>query len=192
VTENRDDLAATLATARAALELLAPYGIGETRGRGGSQHRCNPPGDSTAAEGTPMISSVEIYRGGPVRNAQSQQRIDEIVKPQIDQVFETTDISALVAWCDDVTKSPESRLVAPAVLEAMHELAVAERWGRPAIDLDYVRACVAGCDSVRWRSPYEYYSVVDTWGSGERGADMRPEEYRALVESDAAAAEYGT
>ncbi|HUK07782.1 MAG TPA: hypothetical protein VLX09_07955 [Stellaceae bacterium] len=138
------------------------------------------------------IPVAEIYRGCPVHNAQSPQRIAEVVRPAINFVHETTDLDVLTAYCADHTRPPEARLLAAARIEATYLLAVEERRERPDVDLLYVRACVACCDSVRWRSPTHYCSIVDTWGPSEPGADPRPGEHRTQVEADAKAAEIGT
>jgi len=138
------------------------------------------------------IGSVEIYRGVEIHDAQSAERIDAVVKPEIDAVLGVKDVATLVRWCSDITRSPESRLLAARVLRTMQDLAVAGRAARPAIDLEYVTAAIAGLDSRSARSPTGYGTVSDTPSPpGLAGHAPRPVEYQREVEEDRRRAAHG-
>src|SRR5262249_61546510 len=62
----------------------------------------------------------------------------------------------------DPRNPPEARLFAASKVECEYELAAEERRNRPIIDLERVRATVAGLDSLVWRDPDRYASLLDT------------------------------
>jgi hypothetical protein len=128
---------------------------------------------------------IETYRGCPIHDCQPQERIDAVVKPEIDEVIATSDSAALMRWCGDVSKSPESRLLAAAKLEAGHQIAATERRVRPTIDLDVVRATVSGAGSRTWRCPDAYCSLLDMRRpDGAPKPAVRPQEFARQVEED--------
>jgi hypothetical protein len=75
-----------------------------------------------------------------------------------------SDILELADFAADVQQPPESRLFAASKLEVEYELAAEERRNRPIIDLNVVRATVAGLDSVEWRSPVVYGTDLEHGG----------------------------
>jgi hypothetical protein len=83
------------------------------------------------------------YRGIGIHTGQSSERIEAVVKPEIDCVFELTDVEALFDHAVDVTRSPESRLFAAPKVEAAWKLAAESRRLRPDVNLGRLRACVA-------------------------------------------------
>src|SRR5262249_30862917 len=108
------------------------------------------PGDSVGPE-TPSekdmnneIATKEVHRGVGIHDCQPPERIEAAVKPAIDAVLAMTMAADLLAYCQDVRNPPESRLLAAAKLEALFELAASDRVARPVIDLEFVRAVVAG------------------------------------------------
>jgi hypothetical protein len=107
------------------------------------------------------IPVVEVHRGVGIHDQQPRQRIDNVVKPAIDEVLATNDPLTLIAYCERCANPPEARLLAAAKVEAMFRLAEMERRVRPAVDLEYVQACVAGLDSQYWRDPDSYGTLVD-------------------------------
>jgi hypothetical protein len=110
-----------------------------------------------AAKAKPnRIPIVEVYRGVGVQDQQPADRIERIVKPEIDAVYDMRDLEALYELTGDVARCPEARLFSAAKLEALWQQATEERRRRPDIDLETVRARVAGLDSARWRSPWVY------------------------------------
>jgi len=111
------------------------------------------------------IPVVESYRGIGVHDDQSRRRIDTVVKPEIDRVHAMRAPGELFAYAGDVANSPESRLFAAAKCEASWELAAAERRVRPDIDLERVRAQVAGLGVMRWRDPWRFASLLDVRGA---------------------------
>ena len=57
--------------------------------------------------------------------------------------------------------SPEARLFAGAKLEALYQIATDLREARPQIDLQYVKAVLAGVNSEFWRDSDQYCSMLD-------------------------------
>jgi hypothetical protein len=107
------------------------------------------------------IPVVEVYRGVGLHDQQSPERLDA-VRQAIDLVFAEHDFVRLLELADDASRPPEARLLAAAKLQAAHELAVQDREKRPMIDLARVQASVAGLDSLKWRHPQFYASLLDT------------------------------
>jgi len=121
------------------------------------------------------IPAIEIYRGCRVHVDQSPERIASVVRPALDRVIEIDDVHALLAICRDTGEPPECRLLAAAKIEAAHQLAAESREVRPLVDLALVRAIVAGLDSMRWRDPRYFCSLLDIEPPGPRRAVPRPE-----------------
>jgi hypothetical protein len=117
----------------------------------------NPPTDSD------RIPTVAVHRGVGIHADQSPARI-RVVKAAIDRVARMSDILELADFAADVQQPPESRLFAASKLEVEYELAAEERRNRPIIDLNVVRATVAGLDSVEWRSPVVYGTDLEHGG----------------------------
>ncbi|RAZ90160.1 hypothetical protein DPM33_15135 [Mesorhizobium hawassense] len=106
------------------------------------------------------IPTIGEHRGVGLHDHQDEERL-ATVRREIDAVLDLTDPTLLVETCADVTWSPEARLTAAAKLKAMHQIAAEDRKVRPTFDLAYVAACTAGLDSVYWRSPWHYGSLLD-------------------------------
>jgi hypothetical protein len=107
------------------------------------------------------IPIIAEHRGVGLHNHQTAERLT-IVRRAIDDVFEMTDDrNDLLKVARDPMWPPESRLLAAAMLEAKKAMAADKRETRPDIDLDYVRACVAGLNSVTWRDRIRYCSMLD-------------------------------
>ena len=102
----------------------------------------------------PVIAS---HRGVNIHADQSPARI-QVVRAAIDRVAQMSDILELADFAADVRQPPEVRLFACAKIEIEYQLSAEERRNRPIIDLQKVRASVAGLDSVVWRSPVVYGS----------------------------------
>jgi hypothetical protein len=123
-------------------------------------------------EASPMtdrdtIPVAATHRGVRLQDLQSAERLD-VARRAIDDVFEQVDIGELSGIAGDPRWPPEARLFAAAKLEAMMEIAADERALRPVIDLARVQACVAGLNSVKWRHPRYYASLLDPGpGPGE-------------------------
>ena len=115
------------------------------------------------------IPIVETYRGVGIHDQQPRERIDGVVKPAIDRVLGIGDVKRLADYAADTGNPPEARLLASARVEAMWELAAESRELRPDINLAVVRGSVAGLQSIRWRSPRYYGSLLDKPdGPGQR------------------------
>src|SRR5262245_47975916 len=102
-----------------------------------------------------QISTIAEHRGVGIHDHQTPARI-EIVKVAIDHVAWLSDVQALAAFAADPHHPPEARLFAASKIEVEYQLSAEERRNRPPIDLEKVRASVAGLDSVEWRSPVVY------------------------------------
>jgi hypothetical protein len=113
------------------------------------------------------IPIVEVYRGVGIEDQQSPERI-ETVKRAIDRVHATDDPEQLAAYADDAWNPPEARLLAAAKCEAVFEISTEERRLRPSIDMERLRASVAGLGSKKWRSAWHFASLLDPHGGVER------------------------
>ena len=119
------------------------------------------------------IPIIEIYRGVGVHDCQPPERI-ELVKAAIDDVYGISDLKRLCDYAGDITRPPEARLLAAAKCEATFQIAADESRKRPVVNLDLVRASVAGLSGEKWRSPREYCSLLDVpHAPGERGPERR-------------------
>jgi hypothetical protein len=106
------------------------------------------------------IPTIASHRGIGIHDYQSPARI-RVVKAAIDRVARMSDILELADFAADRQQPPEARMFAANKVEVEYELAAEERRNRPIIDLDRVRATVAGLDSVVWRSPWHFSSLLD-------------------------------
>lgn len=106
------------------------------------------------------ITIIETYRGVGLHDQQSAERLD-IVRAAIDRVYDVHDLDRLQAIAADPVWPPEARLFAAAKIEATFQIAVDERKERPPIDLARVHASIPGLNSVRWRDPWKYGSLLD-------------------------------
>jgi hypothetical protein len=103
------------------------------------------------------------YRGNDIHAFQSEQRIAEIVRPEIDKVLATTDPEELLEMAGDSSLAPEARLTAEARYRAAYELVVDDHGHtRSAFKLEQAAARTAGLDSMRWVDPSHYGSLLDT------------------------------
>jgi hypothetical protein len=118
-------------------------------------------------EGDDAIPTVGSYRGVPLEDGQSPQRL-EVVRREIDLVLGMTDAGALARWAEDAWHSPESRQLACAMAESMWVVAAETRNNRPSIDLEKLRGATAGLGCKRWRDPWRYASLLDAGGAVAR------------------------
>jgi hypothetical protein len=105
------------------------------------------------------IPTAGQYRDVPLHAGQSPGRLCA-VKADIDDAFALATVEDLLAFARDVMRAPEARLLAGALLEARHAAASSNRDAAP-VDLDLVRAAVAGLDSREWRDPAHYGTDLD-------------------------------
>jgi hypothetical protein len=110
--------------------------------------------------GTDLIPKVGNHRNVPLDDQQSEERL-EVVRADIDAVFAETDTGMLLKIAANPQWAPEARRFAAAKLEAQYQIATDRREQRPQIDLEHVRACVAGLDSQQWRDRHFYASMLD-------------------------------
>jgi len=110
-----------------------------------------------------QIPVIAVYRGIGIHDCQSPARI-KVVKAAIDPVARMSDIVELVDFAADPKQPPEARMFAANKVEVEYELAAEERRNRPIVDLEKVRATVAGLDSLEWRSPVVYGTDLEDGG----------------------------
>ena len=103
---------------------------------------------------------IEIHRGVGCHGFQNRERVETIVKPAIDSVFQLTDLHELLAFAEDRANPPEARALAADKIRAAHDLRSAAHHHRGAIDLQFLAAVVAGVDSLNWASPSYYGSAL--------------------------------
>jgi hypothetical protein len=111
-----------------------------------------------------QIPTIGTHRGIGLHDHQSPARI-RVVKAAIDRVARMSDVLELADFAANRREPPEARLFAASKVECEYELAAEERRNRPIIDLERVRATVAGLDSVIWRSPWWYGTVLEHGGT---------------------------
>jgi hypothetical protein len=109
---------------------------------------------------TDRIRTIASHHGIGIHDHQTPERI-RVVKAAIDRVAGVSDILELASFAADPLQPPEARLFAANKVEVEYQVAAEERRNRPIIDLDVVRASVAGLDSVMWRSPWHFSSLLD-------------------------------
>ena len=118
------------------------------------------------------LRTAGVYRGVGIFGDQPASRIEHVVKPAIDEVFGMASAIGLVAYAGDARHPPEARLLAAARVEALWELAAENRAIRPLVDLDRLRASVAGLDSVTWTDPVRHGSLLDNTGAVQRAEPL--------------------
>ena len=106
------------------------------------------------------IPTIGVHRNVGIYDNQSPARV-KIVKAAIDRVAKISDLMELVAYAADCQQPPEARLFAANKVEVEYEVAAEERRNRPTIDMDRLRATVAGLNSVKWRDPSRHCSLLD-------------------------------
>jgi hypothetical protein len=116
------------------------------------------------------IPIIDTYRGVGIHDSQPPERIERVVKREIDHVLDhVSDIGALFEFARDHTHAPEARLLAAAKIEAEFALAVEERRSRPTeVTIERTRAVVAGLNSKTWRSR-THYAGLDVTPPGKVG-----------------------
>lgn len=121
------------------------------------------------------IPIMATHRGVGIHDHQSPARI-RVVKVAIDRVAKMSDILELVDFAGDSRQPPEARIFAATKVEVEYQVAAEERRNRPIVDLDRVRASVAGLDSIEWRDPRRYASLLDLDGSVLREQPLTDDE----------------
>lgn len=124
------------------------------------------------------------YREAPLHAFQDEARLRAVIIPEIDVVHGLDSDAALTAWAADVSRSPESRLLAAQRLLAPAAEREAKR-SRQTIDAQKVRATVSGLGSLRRAHPGFYASILDPIappGQGPQPAP-RPPEHRVAFEA---------
>ena len=114
-----------------------------------------------------QIPTIGVHRGIAVHDNQAPDRV-KLVKAAIDRVARTSDVLELADFAADLMQPPEARLFAASKLEVGYQVAAEERRNRPAIDLDRVRAGVAGLNDTDWRDPDRFASLLDPFDAVRR------------------------
>lgn len=123
---------------------------------------------------------IEVYKGVDVHDFQPRERIELIVKPAIDRVHAMSGLDGLVAYLKDAQEPPEARLLGYAKVRAAWELAAENREVRPALDMDHLRACVVGLDSLGWADQFCYGTLFQAKAPGEHRPERTLEHQIAL------------
>jgi hypothetical protein len=116
---------------------------------------------------------VSTYRGAPIHDYQTGDRVESLVQPSIDRVLEITDPLQLFGICCDVSEPPEARLLARSLYFAKAEAKLAAhdtRLGR----LTRLEAATAGLDTLEWQDPDRHASLLDTWPTDATAPSWRP------------------
>ena len=107
-----------------------------------------------------QIPIVEDYRGVGLHDQQDSERL-AVVRADIDAVFAIgQSLPDLLRWVQTRSKSPESRLLAKALIETHVEMATDQRRARPNVDMAWLNAVVMGLGSVKWRSKSHFCTIV--------------------------------
>ena len=110
-----------------------------------------------------QIPTIASHRGIGIHDRQGAARI-KVAKAAIDRVARMSDVLELADFAADSQQPPEARMFAANKVEVEYEVAAEERRNRPIVDLDLVRATVAGLDSLEWRSPVVYGTDLEDGG----------------------------
>ena len=110
-----------------------------------------------------QIPTIASHRGIGIHDRQGAARI-KVAKAAIDRVARMSDVLELADFAADSQQPPEARMFAANKIEVEYEVAAEERRNRPIIDLEKVRATVAGLDSLEWRSPVVYGTDLEDDG----------------------------
>jgi hypothetical protein len=126
------------------------------------------------------MPSIETYRGVRIHDFQPRKRIEETVKPAIDDVYTMNDAQQLFDYARDNQNPPEARLFAAARCEATWQIAAETRTTRPPIDIALLRAHVAGLNCRRWIDLRHYTTALDPWNfkAPLRETPLREEDLR--------------
>ncbi|MCC3243813.1 hypothetical protein LG047_00485 [Methylocystis sp. WRRC1] len=92
------------------------------------------------------MPAIAVYRQCEIHAFQNQERVENVVCREIDDVYLLHDVGAtepLIAWAADGMRSPESRLLAARHLAEPAAAAAAQR-RKVTIDRPYVAAAVSG------------------------------------------------
>jgi hypothetical protein len=114
-----------------------------------------------------QIPTIATHRGVGIHDHQTPARV-KVVKAAIDRVARMSGILELADFAADPQQPPEARMFAASKIAVEYELCAEERRNRPTIDLDRVRATVAGLDSLVWRDPDRYGTLLDAAGGVQR------------------------
>lgn len=115
-----------------------------------------------------QIPTSGHHRGVRLHAGQSPRRLT-VVRADIDAALNLPTVDELMAFAGEVLRAPEARLLAGALLEARHAAATSNRDATP-VNIDLVRAVTAGLNSVGWRDPFAFGTLLDP-----RPAVQRPE-----------------
>jgi hypothetical protein len=115
-----------------------------------------------------------------LHDCQPEKRL-VLVRAEIDKVFLISDPHELFNIAKDVMWSPEARLFAKSKIEAIWDSKTDNREPRPrGITLEQFRAHTAGLNSITWRDPVFFGSMLDYPKHGTPGARKPPRRERPL------------
>jgi hypothetical protein len=79
---------------------------------------------------SPRMPIIKRYRNVGIHDFQDRERIETVVRPAIDLVYQMRGAAELYEYATDRRNPPEARLLARAKVEAIHELRATEH-GKP-------------------------------------------------------------
>ncbi len=136
-----------------------------------------------------QIPATEVYRGCRIHNLQPAERIERVVKPELDKVLASGDLQALYALCQDITWCPEARLLARSKLLAAMETSADNRMPRPpGITIEMIKAHTAGLDVCRYRDHEFYCTSLEQYRWG-MPVQYRPADFKFPVRREVPLAE---
>lgn len=128
------------------------------------------------------IPTDGFYRGVPLHAGQSEARL-AVVRHDIDRAHELQELEELVGFADEPGNAPESRLLAQAKALATLDDRIERRAPRtraPELSRERIIASTTGCDSLHWRNPWYYGSLLDR--RGKPSMDRRVPREKPLLE----------
>lgn len=131
-----------------------------------------------------QIPTDGTHRGVGLHEKQSGKRL-AVVRADIDAAHALQELDELIAFADDPGKAPESRLLAKAKALATLDDAVERRAPRSRMTVwsrERVKASAIGCDSMHWRSPTHFGSLLDKRDPGRKGMVPRDAELISSIE----------
>jgi hypothetical protein len=126
----------------------------------------------------PRMPTVGAHRGVAIHGFQPVERIEVVVRPEIDRVYAMSAPVDLAKFAADASNCPEARLFAAARVEACWQLAAEGRAIRPPVDLEKLRAATAGLDDLHWCDPRRYGALFDFRGSVPREVPLTDAQLR--------------
>ena|SRR5215469_3154346 len=107
---------------------------------------------------TDRFPTMGTHRGVPIFAFQDNERIEDVVKPEIDKIHAMNDTKELYEFAIDFWHCPEARLFAKAKIVALFETRASAHEARGDIDMAKLTAATVGLDKISTFGQYaDYY-----------------------------------